>query len=289
MNHRPLRNESAITRVSAQAEGSKQAKRGLPQHNNFPITGYGMKQTAYEAIIEMGGVVISQVRRFLGRKRRSQFENIMDMAREIAQRNPAALHDLVNLLLRPYQAEALVGVVENAAHQAPPSIVSSSFFFDDRRITPLSYGIGVKLAPDAFRVNLAKDTILPWPWNRQRIASALAHIGRGKSMGKWRQDPNHQVMLWLPWGISFVGGGNHSIAAGIIAREGEVTPGEVYDMSALLDLVDCDGRYYRETSSQKTIAWVDDERIAAVFEIGRLMRKLNLNRSGKANRVLEPA
>lgn len=142
-----------------------------------------MKQTAYEAGIEMGRVGISRVRRFFGREQRSQFENIMEMAREIAQQNPAALHDLVNLLLRPYQAEALVGVVENASHKAPPSIVSSSFLFDDRRITPLSYGVGVKLKPDEFRVNLAKDTILPWPWNRQRIASALAHIGHGKSMG----------------------------------------------------------------------------------------------------------
>ncbi len=239
----------------------------------------------------MGRVVISRVGRFFGREQRSQFENIMDMAREIAQRNPAALHDLVNLLLRPCQAEALVGVVENAAHQAPPNIVSSSFFFDDRRVTPLSYGIGVTLEPDAFRVNLAKDTILPWPWNRQRIASALAHIGPGKSLGKWRQDLNHQVMLWLPWGISFVGGGNHSITAGIVAGDGEITPGEVRDMSELLDLVECDGRYYRETSSRKTIAAVEDERIAAVFEIGRLMKQLNVqpNRSGSVSRVSEPA
>ncbi|MGF6369677.1 hypothetical protein OKW40_002427 [Paraburkholderia sp. RAU6.4a] len=250
-----------------------------------------MKNTAFEASIEMGRLVISRVQRFFGREQLSQFDYIMEMAREIAQRNPAALHDLINLLLRPYQAEALVGVVENASHQAPPSIVSSSFFFDDRRITPLSYGIGVKLEPDAFRVNLAKDTILPWPWNRQRIASALAHIGPGKSMGEWRQDPNHQVILWLPWGISFVGGGNHSITAGIIAGDGEITPGEVRDMSALLDLFECDGRYYRETTSRKTIAAVGDERIAAVFEIGRLMRQLNvkLNRSGKATRVTEPA
>ncbi|WMY08081.1 DUF6710 family protein [Paraburkholderia phenoliruptrix] len=264
---------------------------GPPKQEHVQNHGVRYENFGYETSIEMGRDVISRVQRFLRRKQRSQFENIMEMAREIAQRNPAALHDLVNLLLRPYQAEALVGVVENAAHQAPPSIVSSSFFFDDRRITPLSYGIGVKLAPDAFRVNLAKDTILPWPWNRQRIASALAHIGRGKSMGKWRQDPNHQVMLWLPWGISFVGGGNHSIAAGIIAGDGEVTPGEVRDMSALLDLVECDGRYYRETSSRKTIATVDDERIAAVFEIGRLMRQLNVrhNRGDKINRVSELA
>lgn len=250
-----------------------------------------MKITAYEASIEMGRVVISRVRRFFGREQRSSFENIMEMAREIAQRNPAALHDLINLLLRPYQAEALVGVVENASHQAPPSIVSSSFFFDDRRITPLSYGIGVKVEPDGFRVNLAKDTILPWPWNRQRIASALAHIGPGKLMGKWRQDPNHQVMMWLPWGISFVGGGNHSIAAGIIAGAGEIAPGEVHDMSELLDLVECDGRYYRESRSGKIVAAVTDKRIAAVFEIGRLMKQLNVQpaRSGGVNRVSAPA
>lgn len=255
----------------------------------FRTTEYAMKKTAYEASIEMGRVVISRFQRFFKREQNSPFENIMDMAREIVQRNPAALHDLINLLLRPYQAEALVGVVENASHQAPPSIVSSRFFFDDRRITPLSYGIGVKLEPDAFTVNLAKDTILPWPWNRKRTASALAHIGLGKSMGEWRQDPNHQVMLWLPWGISFVGGGNHSITAGIIAGVGEITPGEVRDLSELLDLFECDGRYYRETTSQKIIAAVKDERIAAVFEIGRLMRQFNvkLNRNGEATRVTE--
>jgi hypothetical protein len=82
--------------------------------------------------------------------------------------------------------------------------------------------------------------------------------------------------VWLPWGISFVGGGNHSIAAGIIGGGGYVTPAEVYDMSALLDMVQCDGQHYRETSTQNVLADVSDERVAAVFEIGRLMQTLNV-------------
>jgi hypothetical protein len=250
---------------------------------------YAMKQTAYEVCIEMGRLVLSKVQQLFGRAQSSEFENIMEMARDIGQRNPDALHDFVNLLLRPFQAEALVGVVENAPHQAPPDIISSTFFFEDHRSTPLTSGTGVSVEPGEFRVHLAKDTILPWPWNRQRIAGALAHIGSGKSTGNWRQDPNHRVTTWLPWGISFVEGGNHSIAAGVIAGEGEITPGKVLDMSELLDLVKCDGRYYREISGDKAIAAVTDERIAAVFEIGRLMKQLNVQPRRRVRRVAEPA
>ncbi len=243
-----------------------------------------------QSTAELGRHVVSRVRHYLGSKQGQQFDNIMKMAHDVAERNPAALHDLVNMLLRPRQAEALVGVVESAEHQAPAGISAWKFFFDDRRVNPLSYHIWEKVEPEGFTVNLAKDAVFPGPWHRQRIVGTLVSIGAGKPLGKWTQDGNHQVMLWLPWGISFVAGGNHSIAAGIIGGEGIVVPGEVLDMSELLNMVTCDGRNYRETESQQIIAAVEDERIAAVFEIGRLMRKLKVqpNRSVETAPVLEP-
>jgi hypothetical protein len=127
------------------------------------------------------------------REKGFQFENIMQMAQDVSQRNPTALHDLVNLVLRPFQAEALVGVIENALHQAPPGIVSSNFFFDDRKPTPLTYGVGTRLESELFQVDLSRDAIFPSPWHRHRIAGALANIGPGKTLGDWNQDANHQV------------------------------------------------------------------------------------------------
>ncbi|MGF6905267.1 DUF6710 family protein [Paraburkholderia sp. GAS348] len=217
-------------------------------------------------------------------KRKSPFENIMDMARAIADQNPEALHDLVKLVLRPVQAAAMIGVVENAAHEAPGNIEGPTFFFEDRNFYE-SEPYEFELPKDQFRVRLATDVVLPWPWNRQRIANALAGIGNGKSSGPWKQDfANHHLSLWLPWGIAFVGGGNHSLTAGIVAGEGELVPEVVYDMSALLSRVRCDGQYFRDTETGRVIARVIDPRIAAVFEIGRLMQSRGVvpNRRGTA-------
>ncbi|MFM0549657.1 hypothetical protein P0D69_01635 [Paraburkholderia sediminicola] len=221
-------------------------------------------------------VAVNVLRRHLRLSKRkssiTHFQNVMEMARDIAEKNPAALYDLVKVLLRPVQSAALVGVIENAAHEAPGNIHPSTFFFDDRRIQSIVYGIGKHLPAEDFMVRLATDVVLPWPWNRQRISSALAFIGKGKRAGEWKQDfGNHQLILWLPWGITFVGGGNHSLAVGIVAGEGELIPGEVHDMSDLLSLVHCDGQHFRETATNQIIATVRDQRVAAVFEIGRLM------------------
>ncbi|WER45129.1 hypothetical protein CupriaWKF_12510 [Cupriavidus sp. WKF15] len=134
---------------------------------------------------------------------------------------------------------------------------------------------GKALGTDQIRLQLARHIVLPWAWNRQRYVGALATIGSAKNNDRdtgWRQDGNHGVTLWLPWGIGFVTGGNHSITAGILAGEGHVQPDEAYDMSYLLDELACDGLHYRCRRTGKKICPVPDPRTAAVFEIGRLMR-----------------
>ncbi|WSH90097.1 DUF6710 family protein (plasmid) [Escherichia coli] len=77
------------------------------------------------------------------------------------------------------------------------------------------------------------------------------------------------LTLWLPWRIGFVRGGNHSIASGVLAGEGEVIPDTVYDMRYLLDIVSTDGYYWY--MSGKICERVSDYRTAAFFEIGRLL------------------
>ncbi|GAB3261439.1 hypothetical protein GCM10027296_35460 [Chitinimonas naiadis] len=112
---------------------------------------------------------------------------------------------------------------------------------------------------------------MPTPWNRDRYELALATIGSAKGQGVWRQDLNHTISVWLPWGIAFVTGGNHSITAGILAGEGVIVANEVYDLARIFDLVACDGYEYKDVRSGQVVGLVNDYRRAAVFEIGRLM------------------
>lgn len=68
-----------------------------------------------------------------------------------------------------------------------------------------------------------------------------------------------------------VGGGNHSIAAGILGQEGYLVPADVMDLSPLFDRVDCDGIHFLDKQTRQPIARVANERMGAFFEIGRLM------------------
>lgn len=203
-----------------------------------------------------------------------QFHLALDMANEIALTNPLGLRDIIRALLRPLQSEHILAVAERVQHQAPSEIESSSFFFSNPQI--FSYEKHwIRDAPK-IELNLACDPILPTPWERGRYANALASIGPGKALGEWRQDPNHSVSLWLPWGIGFVNGGNHSISSGILAGEKSlVVASEVFDFSPVLNLVECDGIHYRLKSTREVLAEVSDHRRAAVFEIGRLLVKYN--------------
>ena len=91
--------------------------------------------------------------------------------------------------------------------------------------------------------------------------------------GKWRQDYNHCIELWLPLGIGWVIGGNHSLTAGIVHATGTVKPEITYDISRVYRHVVCDGVEYRRVYDNSVISPVSDLEIAAMFEIGRFMHK----------------
>ncbi|WP_248916010.1 DUF6710 family protein [Pseudomonas moorei] len=217
------------------------------------------------------------------------FQHLIKTSKLIAETNPRGLVDLVRAILRPLQSEYLLGVAERG-QDALPSIDSDTFFGEAIRTRMFTAdGMdfrGTRLEGKHYKVKLSRDIVLPWAWSLRRYVDAVATIGSSKalidggewdrvSQGAWCQDENHQVELWLPWGICFVNGGNHSITAGILAGEGEIVPDYVYDMGYLLDEVHCNGMFYFDTRTGDKVAPVDDSRRAAVFEIGRVMRDLN--------------
>lgn len=126
-------------------------------------------------------------------------------------------------------------------------------------------------------MKLGVDIILPAPWSRERLKNNLSGLRPGGEWGKWRQDWNHCVELWLPMGIGWVIGGNHSIAAGILHAVGKVKPEVTYDISDAYDHVICDGIDFRRTHDGSRIAPVADLEIASMFEIGRILRDQNIS------------
>lgn len=208
-----------------------------------------------------------------GSEPKIQFDHVMNFANDLASTNALALIDLTRILLRQLQSELLLSCIEKEAHKARNSIVSHVFFMPDGPSELQMAFDAPRLDESEYLVELRRDAVLPCPWHRERYVNTLSLIGKGKQLGNWREDSiNHNVTIWLPWGIAFVNGGNHSIAAGIVGGEGVLKPKSVYDMSKLLDEVQCDGLHFRSTQTQKVFDSVRDYKIAALFEIGRLMK-----------------
>lgn len=127
-------------------------------------------------------------------------------------------------------------------------------------------------------VDLSSDLVMPWPWKRSRVEDCICSIGAGRKAGPWLQDPaNHRVELWLPFGVGWVHGGNHSIAVGVVQGRGEITTDSVYDLSPLFDWVECDGAQFLNKTNGHVLSNVEDIEFAAIFEIGRLLHQRGLS------------
>lgn len=121
-------------------------------------------------------------------------------------------------------------------------------------------------------IELRKDVVLPWPWKKERLVDNIVTIGEGRLNGKWvYHRTNHTAILWLPIGITWIDGGNHSISTGIIQGCGTLMPKAIYDISPIYSNVYCDGRFYRRRCDTSIISEVTNLEFAAIFEIGRLM------------------
>lgn len=191
------------------------------------------------------------------------------------------LNDVIRLVGRKLQTDYLVDLLFCKDESALPNLEQSELLFD-RRI-PLSKD-GKTISDFKKKVNiqktifLKKDLILPWPWKRSRLINCMANIGQGRIQGAWKQDiNNHFVELWLPMGVAWVHGGNHSIATGIIQGVGELQPESVYDVSDIYEYVYTDGINYIKKEDKQTIAPVKNVEFAAIFEIGRLMKQKGIS------------
>ena len=141
----------------------------------------------------------------------------------------------------------------------------SDFRDDDGKIGfyDLKYNGKLDMEED---IKLGKDPVIAWPWNPDRLTRAMYNI-----TNDWIQDSNHKVALWLPYGITFVETGNHSITVGHLRDVGEIKTTEVYNVGYIHTYVYTDGVYYFRKEDDSICGEVTNFYLAAIFAIGGLI------------------
>jgi hypothetical protein len=215
-----------------------------------------------------------------------KFNRIINFAKEIIDSDPEysgkhPIIDVIRLLGRKVQTDYLMNLLycEDESHTG--SLYYPSLFIDEEeKITKNGLELRelLKEVDSVRKIYLKHDLVFPWPWKRSRLINCLIQIGEGRELGVWEEDVrNHFVELWLPIGIVWVSGGNHSISTGIIQGEGVIKPEITHDISPLYEHIYSDGINYYTKFDNKPICQVKDVEFAAIFEIGRLMVERNIS------------
>ncbi len=233
-------------------------------------------------------------RKMNAKKNKKDFDSIMEFANSVLEQTKKSenengplsqevehpLVDVVRLVGRRIQTEYLTNLLYKKYESELPSLFPEEVLFDRRSLLALDgkeFEDVIKEVKEEKTVLLSRDLVLPWSWKTSRLVNCIARIGQGRADEAWQQDHNHRVDLWLPMGISWVYGGNHSISTGIIQGKGSITPKAVYDISAVYDYIYCDGVNYYRKEDGFSISKVKNAEIAAIFEIGRLMKENSIS------------
>jgi len=127
-------------------------------------------------------------------------------------------------------------------------------------------------------IRLGEDPVIAWPWNPNRLTKAMCDI-----TNDWIQDSNHRITLWLPYGITFVESGNHSITIGYLRTVGKIKTNSVYNVGDIHTYVYTDGVHYFRKEDDSMCGEVTNFYLAVIFAIGGLIHDQMYN--GKINGI----
>jgi len=149
-------------------------------------------------------------------------ERVLMLAEELARKGDvAALRLLVRAAALPLMAEGMLGWADKKdlprlLHLAIPRQVLEAV-----RLHRVWVEEG---PPKGLTLDLARDTVISFPWNEGRFLKVLERIGEAP----WQYDPgNHEAYYHRPIGVAFFVNGLHSGAVGILKREGRLPATEI--------------------------------------------------------------
>lgn len=209
-------------------------------------------------------------------RKKEEFNNILEFAIEVSQENPKELHNLIRLLGREVQVKYLTRMLKHISSHTMDEISPRTWWFDPQENLGNSgkslFDLSIQL-DQKHEVSLSDDLVVTSPWKRDSMKDVFTIHGKGRERGEWKQNSNHAAQLWFPMNITWVSNGNHSIAAGIIQRDGFLVPEKVLDISPVFKYVRCDGAHFIDIEKNTRIGEVKDVGFCAIFEIGKLMSR----------------
>jgi len=208
-----------------------------------------------------------------------QYGRMIRFVREVASEAPESLAALTRLIGGSIQSMMISEILRQDG--TPDSMPSSphDFFFDFHfPLTPEGKTFDdlapQRESPPFPRLDLQRDILLPAPWNRRRAIRALSGLRPGGAWGRWQQDQNHLVVVWFPWQIGWVYGGNHSIRSAIAnGRAGKVRASAVVNVARCFEFVECDGSNWYRKQDGRVISVVASIEAGVLWEVGRLMHR----------------
>jgi len=152
-------------------------------------------------------------------------ENANLLLREVLQAAPGnseALRLAVRLAALPLLTRALMGWSRRELPDSPEQALPDGIRAILLRQQALPKEVGTE------QVDLARDTVLSFPWHGERMVRAV------RGIRAWQYDPlNHRAALYRPLGVAFLENGFHSGAVGVLRREGTL-PARVVDLAPIL-------------------------------------------------------
>ena len=151
-------------------------------------------------------------------------ERALTLAEELAKKGDVgALRLLVRAAALPLVAEGMLGWADEKERDLPRllHLAIPRQVLEAMRMRK----VWVREGPaKGLTLDLARDTVISFPWNGERFLKVLERIGGVP----WRYDPgNHEAYCYRPVGVAFFANGLHSGAVGILKREGRLPATEI--------------------------------------------------------------
>ena len=151
-------------------------------------------------------------------------ERALTLAEELAKKgDTAALRLLVRAAALPLVAEGMLGWADEKERDLPRllHLAIPRQVLEAVRLHRVWVEEG---PPKGLTLDLARDTVISFPWNEGRFLKVLERIGEAP----WQYDPgNHEAYYHRPIGVAFFVNGLHSGAVGILKREGRLPATEI--------------------------------------------------------------
>lgn len=120
-------------------------------------------------------------------------------------------------------------------------------------------------------LDLAKDRIIPGPWDREKAIRNILHI---KNKAFVFHENNHWGVYYKPFDICHVANGNHSVMAGIAHKKKGELPIEEIDISPMFAYVDTDGMCWKHKYKETYRDLVFDYRLAIIYKMYKIKYEL---------------